>query len=356
MSIHPDFFRSRLAPRALVLLCLLGCAAEDVAAPKPTADAFGLYWSLTLDQHAIMLSTVAPHDTVRLTATPRDASGASLTDAPAIIFHSTDPERLQVDADGLVRALETGIGPGIIASLSIDGVTHTDTAFVRVTGDSAPPVLDTFSIHPGPADSTIWHANALSSSDFFGPKRIAVTARDTNGVDIPNIAVEFRSADTTIATIDQSGYLRGVRPGTVAIMASTSAFGVSMADTVVYTITNPTAQIVHIDPASPATSGQDAASPPFAPSEVTIAAGGHVLWLNSTGRDVDVVFDDPANVTEDSTMCFCGSGNMEAFGDTTGVGFDGLRSRRFRVAGTYHYHSTITGATGTVTVAPPPPR
>src|SRR5690606_22686744 len=156
---------------------------------------------------------------------------------------------------------------------------------------------------------------------------------------IQNLAVAFRSADTTIATIDQSGFLRGVRPGTVAISASTSAYGVSMADTVVYTITYPTAQTVHIEGAS---------SPPFEPGEVTIAAGGRVLWLNATGRDVDVVFDDPANVTEDSTLCFCGSGNIEAFGDTTGVGYDGFRVRRFRVPGTYHYRSTITGAEGTV--------
>lgn len=346
MSKHPAFARFRQAPHGLLLLCMIGCAA-DISAPKPTPDAFGLYWSLTLDQHAIMLSTVAPYDSVSLVAMPRDANGAPLASTPVVSFRSMDPERLQVDAGGTVRALKAGIGLGVIASLGIDGVTHADTAFVRVTGDSAPPVLETFSIQPGPADSAIWHANALSFSDFFGPKRIAVTALDTSGAEIQNIAVAFWSADTTIATVDQSGYLRGVRPGTVAIAASTSVYGVSMADTVVYTITNPTVQTVHIEGAS---------SPPFEPSEVTIAAGGRVMWLNATGRDVDVVFDDPANVAEDSTLCFCGSGNIEAFGDTTGVGFDGFRARRFRVAGTYRYHSTITGAEGTVTVAPPPPR
>src|SRR5690242_15951235 len=52
------------------LLGLAGCGSDRVDTqinPNPST----LYWALTLDQHAITLSTVSPYDTVRLTAIPR---------------------------------------------------------------------------------------------------------------------------------------------------------------------------------------------------------------------------------------------------------------------------------------------
>ncbi len=360
MSIHFGFVQRGPAPRAprstaprgsaLAVLALLGCAG-DVASPTPRADAVELFWALTLDQHAVVISIAAPYDTVRLTATPRDGHGEPLTGLPAVSFASTDPERVQVEKDGLVRAIKPGLGIGIIASLSVQGVTHTDTAFVTVTSTATPPVLETFSIHPVPPDSAIWYANQLSFTDLYGPKPIGVTARDPTGADIPGLPVAFRSADTTIAKVDGSGYLTGIRPGRVAILASTTAYGVRKADTVVYTITNPVAQTVLL-------LADKSAAVRFSPSEVTIAAGGIVVWWNGTGRDADVVFDDPTNVAEDDLLCFCGSGNIPAFGDTTGTGgvFDGMRARRFPVAGTYRYRSPITGASGAITVAPPPTR
>jgi plastocyanin len=340
--------RARRLGRALALLALAGCGTDAVA-PTPIADPSALYWALTLDRRAITISTVAPYDTIRLAATPYNALGDAIADAPAITYRSTDPERIQVDSAGLVHALETGFGIQVIASLTLGPLTHADTATINVTNVSSPPVLDTFSIHPVPPDSAVWFANALSFTDFYGPKPVPYVALDTNGAPVPNLVVEYRSSDTTIATVDQFGLLLGVRPGIVKVTATTTAYGITKADTVPYAITMPTGQVVFIQKTT--TPG----APPimFTPSQVTIAVGGRIIWFNTTGSNADVTFDDPTNVAEDF-MCGCGSGNIPAFGDTTGVGFSFPQYRIFTAAGRYPYHDTITGASGEIVVEAPP--
>lgn len=336
--------RARRLGRAIALLALAGCGT-DAAAPTPVADPAALYWALTLDRRAITISTVAPYDTIRLAATPYNALGEVITDAPAVSYRSTDPERLQVDSLGLVHALKTGFGIKVIASLTLGPLTHADTATFNVTDVSSPPVLDSFSIHPVPPDTAVWFANALSFIDFYGPKPVPYVALDDHDVPVPDLVVEYRSSDTTIATIDQFGLLLGVRPGIVKISATTTAYGITKADTVPFAITMPTGQVVLIQKST--TPG----GPPvvFSPSQVTIAVGGRIIWINATGSNADVTFDDPTNVAEDF-MCGCGSGNIPAFGDTTGVGFALPKYRIFTAPGRYPYHDTITGASGEIVV------
>jgi hypothetical protein len=100
----------------------------------------------------------------------------------------------------------------------------------------------------------------------------------------------------------------------------------------------------------------------FSPDRLVIGPGGTVLIGNHSGIVTDMTFDDPTNVMQVDMWCrppfsiiaplMCGSGNIEAFArepnDTQGL--TALRTRRFPVPGTYNFHSTIFGTTGTIVV------
>ena len=334
---------------AAILAALLGCGSDSVA-PTPTTDVSHFYWSLTLGQHAINLSTVAPYDTVRIAATPRKADGTPLTDTgvAAPTYRSTDPARVRVSRDGLLQAVSIGQAVAVIATLQVGNITHTDTALVYITNDAAPTAPAGFSIHPLPGDSTIWQANKLSNFTFAFAGT-AIVPHDSAGNPITGLGVYFQSSDTTVATINPTtGALDGNRPGQLSIIASTTAFGVVMADTILFTITMPVSQLVAIAP-PPNVNGDLV----FAPSTVEIAAGGEIVWANYSLTPADVVFDDSTDVAEDILICFCGSGNIAPIvGDSTfGPGFS---VRRFPVPGTYDYHTTAPGgASGKIIVYPP---
>src|SRR5690625_4358130 len=76
--------RSLIAVGAMMLTAVgmgMLAACADITAPEifePETDAAKLYGSLTLDNRAINLSTAAPYDTIRITATPRNMLGEAL--------------------------------------------------------------------------------------------------------------------------------------------------------------------------------------------------------------------------------------------------------------------------------------
>jgi hypothetical protein len=92
---------------------------------------------------------------------------------------------------------------------------------------------------------------------------------------------------------------------------------------------------------------------------VTVGPGALIFFLNTGAPATDITFDNPTNVAADVRDCSpefpsaCESGNIEPFAldpsDETGA--SGLRIRAFPVPGTYNYHSTLFGSTGTIIVA-----
>jgi len=349
VSMRTVTLARRLA-RPVGLLIFLGCGSDAVG-PRPAPDPARLYWALTFDQHALTVSTAPPYDTARIAATPRDAGGAPLTGVPAVTYKSTDLQLVRVRADGMIQAVAPGQGIAVVATLTIGNLTHADTAVVNVTTVSPPPVLTTFSIHPVPPDSAIWDAGALGFFNILGSKQLQVRMLDAAGNPMPGLAVDFRSSDSTIAQVDRgTGALTGMRPGGVMITASATAFGVRKADTVPFTITMPVVNGVFI--------GGDTTIA-FKPSQVTIAAGGTVVW--GIFARTDVVFDDSTHVAADSLICPrlggpCSGGNIAPFKiDSTNV-FADLRFRHFPMPGTYTYHSTLVRASGAVIVTPAPAR
>jgi len=334
---------------AAILSISLGCG-EPPAVTTPKTDGSTLFWSLQLDQHALNLSTVSPYDTVRILATPLNSAGQAMTNEHAVTYVTGDPARVQVDSTGLVRAIGEGTAIPIVATLTDGNLTHTDTALVNIVGDSVPFLLQSFSIHPVPPDSTIWNANDLQT--WFGPKMII--AHDAQGDTLPSsLAIYFWSSDTTIATIDRSsGALSGKRPGQVTVVSQTDAFGVAKADTIPFIITMPAFTTVYI--------AQPYAGAPTviaSPSPIEIAQGGTVAFFDFTLNQLTVTFDDSANGAEDELFCHCGAGNIPLWGGDTSADWYDLdqRGRSFPVAGTYTYHVAGLGSTtGSIIVDPRP--
>jgi hypothetical protein len=346
----PSPLRAKRIPLvcALLLLAALGCSGDPAVTPPPEQDPATLYWKLTLNEHAVTLSTVAPHDTVRIVATPRTISGTPIADLGKPIYRSLDLDRAFVDSAGLVHAI--GIGDQVLveASLEENNIFHADTLVLNITDDAAPPTLATFTIHPDIGDSA---KVAAASSVTLTPR-----AADADGSPISDVAVYFTSSDPDVATIDRTtGFLAPNRPGQVTVYATTNVYGVTKSDTVPYTIGHPITLALEIV-SQTAPNGQVING--FSPSSVELGPGASVLFGNATTILTDVTFDDPTNVAQAETYCsllesLCGSGNIEAWARDPNdeSGLSGLRARSFPVPGTYTFHSTIFGTTGTIVIA-----
>jgi hypothetical protein len=365
---------------------------------EQVTDPARLYMSLTIDHPAVTLSTVAPYNTVALTATPRDALGHPMTGLPVPTFTVLgDPSKVQVSADGIVTALNTTANTLILASLTAGPITHVDTAWIQVTNVADPPQLDTLSIDPLPPDSAVWSLEILSSAlwnwlgryglGIYPDARVVARTVSATGSHIEGLTVVYTSLDPAIATLGgppnnpksgdrRSGWgiLHG-RPGQVRIVAQAMAYGISRADTATFTVTMPVAQNFYIRSGAngiPRFVGITVADVVSTHNEVRIAPYGIVGWFNQTTDPVDIVFDDPTNVTlPPAYLCdalepdilgfagpYCGEGNVSVAAGDGSTGSDEYwstsRFRQFPVPGIYPFHDARTGATGRVVVGNDP--
>lgn len=361
--------------RLAALVLLAGCSqVEPVAVSEPITDPAQLFLRLEVDHPAVNLSTAVPYNTMQLTAVPRDAAGAVMPDAPTATFRSTDTTVVTVTTGGMLTALRPANEVRVIAELAFGGVQHTDTAVVNIQDIASPPTLASLSIHVSP-DSAVRYISSQSFVVFIaGITGLIINAPvspsilDALGNPIDGLTVEYASLDPTIAMVDRrSGQLTPVRAGHAQVVARTTAYGVSKADTATFIIQPPFGgDFIADDP--PALSSRRFTlfgNPAITSPVITIVAGGIVNWGNQDDEAVDVIFDDPTNVAEPpAVMCdlmaaffgpgSCGVGNIAPYigfdppGD--GSSFPPLRIRQFPVAGIYPFHSTFTGATGQVIV------
>jgi len=357
---------------------LTGCGTLEPVAPlKPVTDAEQLYMSLTLDHRAINLSTASPYDTLQLTVTPRNALGAAMSGLPAPTFRSSDTTSVWVTPDGLLQARRSATGVLVIAELVIDGpVRHADTALINVSNLASPPVLASLSIDAVPPDSGVWPTTTANIGHFlFGQAivsgvgfainnfRLTPRAVDADSNSISGLAIEYASLDLAIGVADKyDGLVTLLRPGHVRFVARTTAYGITKADTAVFTVTLPIASDVWTE--------QRLGGPTiFVPNEVRIASYGMVFWRSYLSDTADVTFDDPTNVIEPpAVICefmdflasyfgpgpACGAGNILLPNVAPPILVDEsertLQVRQFPVPGVYTYRSIRTGATGRVIV------
>jgi hypothetical protein len=340
--------RTRCAITALLVLAAAACSGDPPVTPPPVQDPTTLYWQLTLNERAVTLSTVAPNDTVRIEATPRTISGTPITNLIEPTYTSLDLDRAFVDSTGLVHAVGEGDQVYIVASLEENNVLHADTLVLNITSEATPPVMASFTIHPDVGDSA---KVAAGSGTLLTPR-----AADAEGNPISDVAVYFTSSDPTVATIDRiTGSLTPNIPGTLTIYATATVYGVTMADTLPFVIGHPIVLPMEIQSQTNA-NGQVVNV--FVPNNVVLGPGASILFGNATLLPTDVTFDDPTNVAQADQYCvflpsLCGTGNIDAWArdPTDDSGITGLRARRFPVPGTYTFHSTIFGSTGTIVIA-----
>lgn len=333
---------------------------------EATTDPAKLFMALTLDHRAVNLSTVAPYDTVRLRATPRDGLGEAMTGLPEAAFRSLDTAAVWVTTDGLLQARRPATGVQVIAEIVAEGnVRHADTAFVNVIADADPPKLATFSIKPQQPDDAVWAVlprygvvGQLLLEQIAGIRVwpvLTLRALDDNGDPVKGLEIEYWSLDPKIAEIDRrSGAVTKVHaPGEVGIVARTMAYGAHRADTAYFTVTLP---FVHGIQINDWTDGKLV----MTPSEVMIRPGGYVIWVNFSWTPVDITFDDPTNVEGLAEVCailggaFCDGGDIAPFDGSTNELMDAVRGRRFPVPGSYRFSSSLTGLSGRVIVAEDP--
>jgi hypothetical protein len=349
-DVSAGAFGARVLGAVLTLLALgiAGCGGDPAVTPPPQQDPTTLFWQLTLNVRAATMSTVAPYDTLRIAATPRTISGSPITDLPAPTYQSLDLDRALVDSTGLVHVTGAGDQILVVASLEVDNILHADTLILNVTDEGSPPTLTTFTIHPGADDSA---KTAVSSGGL-----LIARAYDAGGDTIPEVAVYFTSSDPTTASVDRtSGMVNGQHPGSVTFYATTVTYGVTKTDTLPFVIGYPVfLQMLVV----PQVNSENQAIGAYNPNRVTVGAGALIFFQNAGAPATDITFDDPTNVAEDTRDCpsfveLCGFGNIEPFalepGDDTGL--SAVRARAFPVPGTYNFHSTLFGTTGTIIVA-----
>lgn len=375
-----SLFRLITMPRLLFLssVCgvLLGAqpgCSGDTTNPV-SLPASQTFWALQLNQHAINLALTAPAgqtvvDTVQLTAVALNAASTPLPGTASVRYRSTD-STVTVDSTGLATAHYTTAGTRVIATLTVRGVTLTDTAYIKVTKSPFSSQLATFSIQPLPLDLDSAKAAEGYNGDINnGSGTIPVYATDAAGdslcsADLPcQLLVAFSSSDTTIARIasvndregNPPGYVTPLLHGHVTFYATTLAYGVAKRDSLRFTVGYPLYGVgVFADHIRFLGDGKSQQT--FFPTNLHVGIGAQVFFDNTDPDSVDVVVTGSSH---DFTISAFGQGNQDTTGSrifplsTDGLG-DDFVVVNFPTAGTYTFHSTVLGTSGTIIVSSGP--
>ena len=178
---------------ALGVVWASGCGDDPTDPPPPPRPT-----AITVTPATSGLTALGA--TAQLTAEVRDQNGQVLAGA-AVTWASDGPEVATVDAAGLVTAVNNGT-----ATVTASAGTVSGSAVVTVAQEASAaevsPVADT--VHVG---DTL---------------RIAAEATDANGHAVEQARFVWASSDASVATVDESGLVRGVATG-VATITATSA-------------------------------------------------------------------------------------------------------------------------------------
>lgn len=362
-----SFLLFRPASLVALLMLVLACQNEDVTSSEPRTDD-SAFWALELSDHAVTLSTIAPYDTVRVAAVARTHDGSAITGLPAPQYRSTNTEKVEISADGLVVGVApTDIPVKIIAELTADNLRHADTMWVKVVDEPAPSVLTSFSIQLLPTDSAKLPAGGGGSTLAFPyDLQRLVQATDANGAPITDVLTWFRSTNPTVgrAILNYESRLielHGFQRGTTTVYAQTNLFGVAKTDSLRFEVTWPLWVFVHINTPT------KGLTPRFDNGAVRLAPGGIIVWQSYDTAAVEVAFTDPTQVAAGNTstgfgsiLCFVmqssgGSdcalgGNFVSPSYNTQTQAASWVGRVFPVPGTFEYHSVSDGASARVIV------
>ncbi|HYT72635.1 MAG TPA: Ig-like domain-containing protein, partial [Gemmatimonadales bacterium] len=183
-----------------------GSAAVTVAAaPVPVASV-----AVTPATASIQVGQTVP-----LTAAPKDANGTTLS-GRAVSWTSSNTSVATVDASGLV----TGVAVG---SATITATSEGKSGSAAVTVTQVPVASVTVS----PATATIQVGQTV---------QLTATPKDASGNPLAGRVVTWASGSTSIATVNASGLVSGVAPGSATITATSEGKSGTAAITVTVVI------------------------------------------------------------------------------------------------------------------------
>ncbi len=347
------------------VLPLLPACNGDSTIPEPPTDTSEVYWSLDLDHRAVTLAMSAPHDTLMVTAAPRNPRGVPISGLPTPRYTSRDVEHVIVTPEGqLIAAKVTSQPVWVIARLVANNLAYADSLEVKVVAADPLPVLTTFSIGSLPPDSAKTPIHVVAAK--MQPFTLAVRAADADGAPLTGLPLDFRSSDPRTATIDRrTGVIVGQKPGTVMLSASMTAFHVTKADTIEHRIGWPVHAEINVRLMTPAGGGVPTIA--FTPSEVRVGRGAMVVWniRDQEAQNYDVVFNeqDTPNVApvityalqdklQYSLLSYCQV--LDCVSSGSAASTSNPTARVFPNAGTYEYHSDIHGVSGRIVVVDEP--
>ena len=240
----------------------LAAGAATVSATAPSGASGGTRITVTSPPAPVATTTrvdvtpsarsLAARETVQLTATPVDASGAPRS-GRAIAWASSDASVASVSDAGLVTAVRAG---SATITATADGVSG--SAAIEVTAPPPPPVV-TARVEVTPS------AGALRPADR---RQLAATPFDAGGSPRAGRPVAWSSSAPGVATVNDGGLVTAVAPGSTTVSATIDG------------VVGSTVVVVEAPPPPPAA----VASVEVAPAAATVVVGG-TRQLAATPRD-----------------------------------------------------------------------
>lgn len=201
--------------------------------------------------------SLAIGDTVRLFATLKDSAGTVLT-GRAVIWASSNAAVATVDATGLVSAVAPGTAAVAATSEGKSGVAIISVTDVPVASVTITPTIKNVSI-----GDTV---------------RLVATLKDAAGNVLTGRTVTWTSSSPTVATVNTTGLVTGVAPGTAAITATSEG----KSGVAVMTVLVPVASVT-IAPSAKSLIVDDTVrvSATLKDSAGNVLTGRSVTWLSS---------------------------------------------------------------------------
>ena len=144
-------------------------------------------------------ATLAVHDQLQLSATPRDDQGNPLS-GYSVSLSSSNPSVASVSATGMVTALAEGT-----TTITATSDTVSSTATITVT----PQAVDTVDVVP--TSTTLLPQQSL---------QISVTLRDATGATLSGRTITWTTSNSSVATVSSTGVVTGAEVGTATVTAT----------------------------------------------------------------------------------------------------------------------------------------
>lgn len=271
----------------LIAIVVMLTSCEDPSPPDRFVDiSEHVFYKLQLNHQAINLALVPPFDTAQLIAKPLNFFGNVLEgDYSVRIVSQTD--RIVVHPNGVIQAMgqTNASGALVIATMTHNGVTLSDTVVVVATDIPRPQKLHSFSIQlPEGTKPETPLLHLLDITSLALPFR----ALDTAQLPIPRAIAHYEVDNPSILSSEGKAFT-GLSKGKTFVYASAYIYGVQMMDSVEVTVTDRLVETLIVRTNIPM------------PKETTIHRGGGVFWINQTEDSLDIVFDDPDAV--DAACC-----------------------------------------------------